>query len=417
MLFHQCSSIGIQSAIARCANLCERQPVHFGQKPGKHRQWFHAQIILAAGFRQHALCIAGQDKAEQATDCAAIGQAKHIAHLRSRNLAIALHVGMGNGLVEYRQTVAYGALGGLGHQCQRLNLGLNMFFGSDVSEMVRQFCGGNTLEIKPLTPRQYGNRNLVHFGRRKQEFDVTGRFFERLQQRVKRVFRQHVDFVDDVNFIACRNRRIAHSLNNLTHIVNTGVARCIHFDDIDMAAFGNGNAWLASTAGINRRATLPVRTNAVQCLGNQSRRRCFTDTANASHQKRMRQSIALDRIAKRLHHRILANKFSKGLGTVFAGKYAVGRAAGICRSRYWRWCRGCGSNGRLRNGRQIQAKSQSIIGHIRVAFCEFWAIGIGHHRYDRTVTDLCRSFLKQKAGKSRSRMTRSEFVVAASVRI
>ena len=45
----------------------------------------------------------------------------------------------------------------------------------------------------------------------------------------------------------------------------------------------------------------------------------------------MRQTIALDRIAERLHHRILADKLGKGLGTVFAGQYAVGRAAGIRR--------------------------------------------------------------------------------------
>ena len=272
MLFHQCSSIGIQSAIARCANLCERQPVHFGQKPGKHRQRLYTQIILTAGFRQHALRVARQYKPKQPTDCAAIRQAKHIAYLRGRNLAVTFHVGMGNGLVEYRQTVAYGALGGLCHQCQRLNLCLNMFFGRNIREMVRQFCGGNTLKVEPLAPRQYGNRHLIHFGRRKQEFDVAGRFFKRLQQRVKRVFRQHVDFVDDVNLVACRNGRIAHSLDNLTHIVNTGVACGIHFDNVDMAAFGDSNARLAGATGINRRATLPVRTNAVQRLGNQPRR-------------------------------------------------------------------------------------------------------------------------------------------------
>ena len=333
MLFHHCSSIGIQSAIARCANLCERQPVHFGQKPGKHRQRLYAQIILAAGFRQHALRIARQDQAEQPTDCAAIRQAKHIAHLRGHNLAITFHVGMGNGLVEYRQTVAYGALGGLCHQCQRLNLCLDMFFGRDVREMVCQFCGGNTLKVEPLAPRQDGNRHLVHFSRRKKEFDVAGRFFKCLQQRVKRVFRQHVDFVDDVNLVACRHGRITHRLNNLTDVINAGVACGIHFDDIDMAAFGNGHTRLARATGINRWSALPIHTNAVQRLGNQSRRRGFTDTANASHQKRMRQTIALDRIAKRLHHRILADKLGKGLGTVFAGQYAVGRAAGIRRDR------------------------------------------------------------------------------------
>ena len=271
--------------------------------------------------------------------------------------------------------------------------------------MVRQLCGGNTLEIKPLTPRQYGNRNLVHLGRRKQEFDVARWFFERLQQRGKRVFRQHVDFVDDVNFVACRNGRIAHSLNNLTDIINAGVARGIHFDNIDMATFGNRHTRLAGAARINRWATLPVRTNAVQRLGNQSRRRGFPDTADTSHQKRMRQTVAFDRIAKRLHHRILADKLGKGPRTILTRENAVGSAtdSNRCRCRFrCRW--------------QTQAKSQSVIGHIRVAFCEFWEIGIVHHRYDRTVTDLCRSFLKQKTGKSRSRMTRSEFVVAASVR-
>ena len=137
--------------------------------------------------------------------------------------------------------------------------------------MRRKLFGGYPFQIKTLTPRQDCNRNLVDFCRCKQKLYMARRFFQRLQQRIKCVFGQHVNFVDNVDFVACRHGGVTHSLNNLPHIIYAGVACGIHFDDVDMPTLRDCDARLASPARVNSRAALPVGSNAVQRLGNQSR--------------------------------------------------------------------------------------------------------------------------------------------------
>ena len=134
--------------------------------------------------------------------------------------------------------------------------------------MRRKHLGRYPLQIETLAPRQYGDWNLVHLGRGEQEFNMPGRFLQGLQQRIECVFRQHMHFVDDVNFVARGYGRIAHRFNNLTHIVNTGVACGVHFDNVNVPPLGDSNARFAGAAGINSWPTLPVDSNAVQRFSN-----------------------------------------------------------------------------------------------------------------------------------------------------
>ena len=120
----------------------------------------------------------------------------------------------------------------------------------------------------------------------------------------------------------------------------------------------------------------------------------------------MCKAVTLYGVTQGLDHSVLPNEFRKCLWPIFARQNAVCRSA----SRH-------GHGGGLSHYRQIQTQPQCIIRHIWVAFGEFWGIGIGHYRHVNMVIDLCRSPLNRNTGKSRSRMTRSEFVVAASVRI
>ena len=154
---------------------------------------------------------------------------------------------------------------------------------------------------------------------------MCGGLFKCLQQRIKRVFGQHVHFVDDVNLIPRRNRSIAHCFNDFADIVDTGMAGGIHFDDIDMAPFGNGCARLALPTGIDCRSALPVGTDAIQRFCNQARGRGFPDPTYSGHQKGMCQPVAFDRIAQRLDHRILTDELRKILRTIFAREHAVWR--------------------------------------------------------------------------------------------
>ena len=191
--------------------------------------------------------------------------------------------------------------------------------------MREQHVGGDAAQVEPLAARQHRHRHLVDLGRREQEFDVRRRLFERFQQRIEGVTRQHMHFVDDVDLVARRHRGIAHRLDNLAHIVDAGVRRGVHFDDVDMAPFGDRAARLAHPARIDRRPALPVGADAIERLGDQARGRRLADPAHPGHQKRMRQPVARDRVAQRAHHRILTDQFGKGLRAIFAREDAVRR--------------------------------------------------------------------------------------------
>jgi hypothetical protein len=47
--------------------------------------------------------------------------------------------------------------------------------------MVDQLFRRNTPQVEALTPRQYRDRHLGHFGRREKEFHMLRRFLKRLQ--------------------------------------------------------------------------------------------------------------------------------------------------------------------------------------------------------------------------------------------
>jgi len=63
-------------------------------------------------------------------------------------------------------------------------------------------------------------------------------------------------------------------------------------------------------------------------LGDDPRCRRFTGPADAGHDKRLRDTIRLERVFQRAHHRVLPDQIGKGFRPVFAGQYAIGR--GCC---------------------------------------------------------------------------------------
>ena len=121
--------------------------------------------------------------------------------------------------------------------------------------------------------------------------------FERLQQCVERIFRQHMNFVDDVDFVTRRHGRIAHCLDDLADIIDAGVRCRIHFDDVDEPTLRNRDAGFARPARIDRRPARAIGPDAVQRLGDQPRSRSLSNPTNARQDKRMRQPVALDRVA------------------------------------------------------------------------------------------------------------------------
>ncbi len=127
----------------------------------------------------------------------------------------------------------------------------------------------------------------MRFRRRQYKDHVFGRFFQRLQQRVKGRGRQHVHLVDDIDLVA----RLAGTkpdlvADRLTHIVHTGVRGRIHLDQVQKTTFVDRLADVAAIAGpIDH-----ILVHAVNGLGQQTGHRRLACTARPGKQVGMRDS-------------------------------------------------------------------------------------------------------------------------------
>ena len=142
-------------------------------------------------------------------------------------------------LIEHRQRITHRAFGSTGNPGQCRLIGGDPFLAADIGQMACHHFDRHTAQIKPLTARQHRHRHFSDFGCGKDEFYRFRRLLKCFQERVEGTFGKHVHFVDNIDLVTCRQRPVADALNNLTHIIDAGIAGSIHFDDIDMTAFGN----------------------------------------------------------------------------------------------------------------------------------------------------------------------------------
>ena len=108
---------------------------------------------------------------------------------------------------------------------------------------------------------------------------MLGRFFQRLEQGVERLPRQHVDFVDDINFESRAARSHVDVLPKLANLVDSAIAGAIDFQDVDVVAAADALADVALVAGNRRRS---ART--VQRLGVDPGRGGLADASGAGEQ-------------------------------------------------------------------------------------------------------------------------------------
>jgi hypothetical protein len=80
---------------------------------------------------------------------------------------------------------------------------------------------------------------------------MRGRFFQGFEQRVESRFRQHVHFVNDVDFIASLSRCEVDLVAQIADLVDAAIGRCVELDQIEQAPSGDG---CADRAGIIGRA-------------------------------------------------------------------------------------------------------------------------------------------------------------------
>ena len=91
--------------------------------------------------------------------------------------------------------------------------------------MLGNLLGCHVAQHKLQTAAQYGNGNFVRIGGRQNEFNVFRRLFQSLQHGIERAFGKHMHFVDDIDFVFTRSRRILGVFQHFADIVDTCI-RC-----------------------------------------------------------------------------------------------------------------------------------------------------------------------------------------------
>ena len=98
----------------------------------------------------------------------------------------------------------------------------DMLFFENMLKLMANLFDIQRFKMELQTARQDGHRQLLRIGGRQQEFDVRGRLFERFQQGVKTVARQHVHFVDQIDLKAAARRRILDVIQQIASIFDFG---------------------------------------------------------------------------------------------------------------------------------------------------------------------------------------------------
>ena len=239
--------------------------------------------------------------------------------MAATSAALTSALAIGDRLVEQRQAVAHRAFGGARDHAQRLVLDRDLLGPGDLGEDARiSSVRIHAPQVETLAARQDGDRNFADLGRGEDELHMRRRLFQRLQQRIEGVLRQHVHFVDDVDLVARLDRRIAHALDDLAHVVDAGIGGGVHLDHVDMARFENGRAVGRHFRHVDRG---PARI--VEGAGDEPRGRRLADAAHAGQHIGLGDAPGREGIGQGAHHRFLADQVGEGLRAVFAGEDAI----------------------------------------------------------------------------------------------
>ena len=182
-------------------------------------------------------------------------------------------------------------------------------------------------QVELQAARQHGHRQLLRIGGREQELDVRRRLLERLQQRVERVRREHVHFVDQVDLVAAARRRVLHVVEQLARVVDLGARGRVHFEQVDEAARVDVAAGAALAAGLRRHALL-----AVQRLGEDARDRGLADAARAGEQERVVDAARVERVRRARGGRAPARRVRRSCAAATCGPGRGNSCGGSCSS-------------------------------------------------------------------------------------
>ena len=246
-----------------------------------------------------------------------VGQAKEFQHLFGSDLLI-FAAEKRQHLFQRGLSVTHTAFGSPGNGTQGFGGDLDIFaFGNHFKSAENQIPG-NGPQIEPLTAGYDGRQYQVCFGGGKDEFYMCRRLFNGFQKSVPRCFGEHVDFVDNVNFILAGNRHVVGFFAQGTHVFHTVAAGGVDFYNIQIAFFSKGFTGLAFAAGF-----AIVGIFAVDGFGKNTGNGGFTDPPGPHQQIGVTHPVARYCITQSADNMGLTYYIAKFLRTPLAGDHLM----------------------------------------------------------------------------------------------
>ena len=191
-----------------------------------------------------------------------------------------------NRLIGQAERVSHAAPGGACDDFNGLRFKGDSLITQDTGDVVCNCLGGNVLQLKLQTARQYGDRDFFRIRRRQQKLHMLRRLLQRFQQRVEAGNGKHMHFVNEVDLVAATRRHVLGVFQQVSGVVDTGTRRSVYLDQIDEAVLFHLDTYRAFAAG--RRADTAL---AVKALGQYACDGRLTHTTSAGEQIGVVQAV------------------------------------------------------------------------------------------------------------------------------
>ena len=225
-----------------------------------------------------------------------------------RHLAVTKH----GELLQCAQRIAHAAARMAHHQLERGLVVLEALLTADVLEVGLDVRRADGAEVEALHAREDGLGNLLRVRCAQYENHVLRRLLKRLQQRVERRRREHVDLVDDIELVIAAHGGIVDAIDDLfANVVHAGPGRGVQLVHVRVLARRDQLALLARPV-----RQMPRPLLAHQGLCQDARHGRLARTTRPAEQVRVARAALQHGVLKRRNHMLLANYLVKRLRTI-----------------------------------------------------------------------------------------------------
>ncbi len=211
-----------------------------------------------------------------------------------------------DGLVEQAQAIAQAAVGGNRDQVQGGRPGTDVLGFQNVAHLAGDLFPAQPPQVELQATRQHRHQQFLRIGGGEQEFHMPGRFFQRLEQGIEGIAREHVHFVDQKYFEAPARRPVLGTVDQIADIIHAGVRCGVNLDQVDKTTGIDIPAHRTLTAGLAADAAL-----AVQRFGKNPGDGGLAHAAGSGEQEGVVHAAGIQRLAQRGHHVFLADQLGK----------------------------------------------------------------------------------------------------------